>query len=212
MNCDVWIAPSSPLTIPAGTSSMLTFDSHVYTEYSFDPVTVETSPDSLQWTVCWTKSGKHDQFRKELVPLDDLAGQTVFLRFRLTDQSVHVNLTDPGWTIDNIRLVSGFSTAIQETEIPGLPKAALYQNFPNPFNPETTIRYSLAAPAEVRLAVYNLKGQLVKELAKENLPAGNHQAVWDGRDNAGKTVGSGIYLYRLQSGDYSKTLKMILAK
>lgn len=212
MNCDVWIAPQTPLAIPAGTSSMLTFDSHVYTEYNYDIVTVETSPDSLQWTTLWAKSGKHDQFSKELVPLDDLAGQNVFLRFRLRDQSNNVELTDPGWTIDNIRLISGLSTAIQETEVPGLPQVALYQNYPNPFNPETTISYSLAAAAELKLAVYNLRGQLVKELVKGTQPAGNYQSVWDGRDHSGNQVGSGIYLYRLQSGSYSKILKMILAK
>lgn len=212
MNCDVWIAPTQPLTLPAGTTSMLTFDSHLYTEWNFDPVTVETSSDSLNWTVWWTKSGRHDHFSKELVPLDDLAGQTVWLRFRLTDQSTHVELTDPGWTLDNIRLICGSSTAAQDPGLPGLPQAALYQNFPNPFNPKTTIRYSLATPAEVRLGIYNLKGQLVKELVKENLSSGDHQSVWDGSDRAGNQVGSGIYLYRLQSGDYSKTLKMILVK
>ncbi|MFA6720807.1 MAG: M14 family zinc carboxypeptidase [Candidatus Cloacimonadaceae bacterium] len=212
MNCDVWIAPADPLVIPAGTSSMLTFDSHLYSEWTFDPATVEASPDSLQWTVLWTKSGQHDHFSKELVPLDDLAGQTVFLRFRLTDQSTHVELTDPGWTIDNIRVITGSSTGVEDPDLPGLSQAALYQNFPNPFNPQTNIRYSLAAWAEVKLAVYNLKGQLVKELVNKAVPAGNHRAVWDGSDSAGNPVGSGIYLYRLESGNYSKTLKMILAK
>jgi len=212
VNCDVWIKPTHRLTLPSGTSAMLTFDSHLYTEWNFDPVTVETSTDNLNWTVWWTKSGRHDHFSKELVPLDALAGQSFWLRFRLVDQSTHIELTDPGWTLDNIRLICGTSTSAQDPGLPGLPQTALYQNYPNPFNPKTTIRYSLAVPNEVRLGIYNLKGQLVKELVREHLPAGDHQSVWDGSDSAGKQVGSGIYLYRLQSGDYSKTLKMILVK
>lgn len=212
MNCDVWIAPSAPLFIPSESSAMLTFHSHVHTEDTFDPVTVEASADSLEWTVLWTKSGKHDHFAREMVQLDQYSGQSIFLRFRLTDQSHNVELTDPGWTLDNISLICGNSTSAQDPDLPGLPKAALYQNHPNPFNPETTIRFALAAPLEVKLEIFNLRGQLVKELVKGYLPAGNHQITWDGRDRAGRQVGSGIYLYRMQSGTYSKTLKMALLK
>lgn len=212
MNCDVWISPSAALQIPATQSTTLIFDSHLHTEWDYDWARVEVSLDQQNWTSIWSRCGKLDEFRRELVSLDDYAGESIYLRFRLTDQSNHVELTDPGWTIDNIVVVSGVSTAAEDEYLPSVPKVALHQNYPNPFNPQTTIRYTLTKPAELRLAVYNLKGQLIRELEAGTMATGEHSVVWDGLDQSGKPVGSGIYLYRLQSGDYSKTLKMILVK
>jgi parallel beta-helix repeat protein len=88
----------------------------------------------------------------------------------------------------------------------------LYQNYPNPFNPTTTINYSLNENMRVSLEVYNIKGQKVKTLIDEKLPAGNHQVVWHGKDNSGKQVASGIYFYKMKSGNYNETKKMILLK
>ena len=85
-------------------------------------------------------------------------------------------------------------------------------NYPNPFNPETTISYQLPEDSEVELIIYNIKGQLVKTLVNELLPAGEHSAIWNGRDTNDKRVGSGIYFYKLEAGDYHKVKKMILLK
>ncbi|MFA5509450.1 MAG: DUF2817 domain-containing protein [Candidatus Cloacimonetes bacterium] len=88
---------------------------------------------------------------------------------------------------------------------------ALLQNYPNPFNPHTQIRFWIAdslKPSSMR--IYNLKGQLVKTLFEERLEAGAHQVGWDGKDNAGQNVGSGIYLYRLINGLNTQTRRMIL--
>ena len=92
------------------------------------------------------------------------------------------------------------------------PSNILYQNYPNPFNPETTISYQLPENSEVELAIYNLKGQKVKTLVNELLPAGQHSVVWDGKDDNGKSVSSGIYFYKLKTGNFEKTKKMILMK
>ena len=89
---------------------------------------------------------------------------------------------------------------------------ALNGNYPNPFNPSTTINFSLSEKAKVNLAIYNQKGQLVRELINEKMPAGNHQLVWNGTDAKGQTVSSGIYYYRMKSGKYSSTRKMIMMK
>jgi hypothetical protein len=85
-------------------------------------------------------------------------------------------------------------------------------NYPNPFNPETTISYSLKDNVKVLLKIYNIKGQKVRNLVDEVLPAGEHTVIWDGRDSTDKRVGSGIYFYKLRAGDFQKVKKMILLK
>ena len=88
-------------------------------------------------------------------------------------------------------------------------------NFPNPFNPTTTISYQLPENSEVELAIYNLKGQKVKQLVSNSagqLSAGQHSVVWNGKDDNGKSVSSGIYFYKLKTGNYEQTRKMILIK
>jgi hypothetical protein len=88
----------------------------------------------------------------------------------------------------------------------------LHHNFPNPFNPVTTISYNLAAAGDVQLQVYNTRGQLVKTLVAEHQDAGEHSVTWFGGDDAGNRTGSGIYFYRIQTGTFTDTKKMILLK
>ena len=84
---------------------------------------------------------------------------------------------------------------------------------PNPFNPRTTIKFNLALSGKTYLSVYDLKGSLVKTLhAGEVLTAGSHEAVWSGRDNTGKGVAGGVYLYRLKTDGYSSSHRMTLIK
>ncbi|MDO9577622.1 MAG: T9SS type A sorting domain-containing protein [Candidatus Cloacimonadales bacterium] len=85
-------------------------------------------------------------------------------------------------------------------------------NFPNPFNPETMLFFSLPNEQEIELTVYNLKGQKVKQLASGQFPDGEHSIVWNGKDDNGKSVGSGLYLYKLKTGDKVISKKMLLLK
>ena len=97
-------------------------------------------------------------------------------------------------------------------------KFALLPNYPNPFNPETTISYQLpptgqAANSQVNLTVYNLNGQIVRRLVKGNQPAGTYSVKWDGTDDRGVPVASGVYFYRLTTGSgFVATRKMILLR
>jgi len=91
----------------------------------------------------------------------------------------------------------------------------LHQNFPNPFNAGTVIRFEIpAALAHVHayLAIYNVRGELVRAVVNEKLPAGNYLARWEGKDDAGRDVASGIYLYRLQVGSVTEMRKLSLLK
>jgi len=89
---------------------------------------------------------------------------------------------------------------------------ALQSNYPNPFNPETTISFTMSKEGPVTLDVFNIKGQKVNTLVNGRLEAGHHNVVWNGKDNTGREVSSGVYFYRMTAGDYENVRKMILMK
>lgn len=85
-------------------------------------------------------------------------------------------------------------------------------NHPNPFNPSTTIEYSLPERANVNVSIYNLLGRRVVTLVDRTIPAGTHQVVWEGKDESGAVVATGVYLYRVQAGEVIESRKMVLLK
>ena len=90
---------------------------------------------------------------------------------------------------------------------------ALFANFPNPFNPSTSIEYALPEATAVELAVYDILGQKVQTLVgHQRLGAGYYRLTWDGRDHAGRAVASGLYFYRLATPEFVQTRKMTLLK
>ena len=89
---------------------------------------------------------------------------------------------------------------------------ALGQNYPNPFNPTTSISYQLPVSGNVRLHVYNLNGELVNTLVNGEMAAGYHTVKWNGLTSTGKVIASGVYLYRIQAGDFVQVRKMIMMK
>jgi type IX secretion system substrate protein len=91
-------------------------------------------------------------------------------------------------------------------------RTELHSNYPNPFNPTTTISYSLKNDSKVTLEIYNIRVQLVRTLINDIMEAGPQEATWNGRDDSDKRVGSGVYFYKLNAGDYTSTKKMILLK
>lgn len=93
-----------------------------------------------------------------------------------------------------------------------IPNKIILNNFPNPFNPLTNIAFSIPTASKVNLGIYNIKGQLVKTVAKDFFEAGNYQRTWNGKDNLGKSVGSGVYFYKLQSDNKQLIRKMLLLK
>jgi flagellar hook assembly protein FlgD len=95
----------------------------------------------------------------------------------------------------------------------GIPKAiAITGNSPNPFNPSTSISFSLPAPSHVSLAVYDITGRKVRTLVSGQMSEGEHTATWDGRDDSGQPVASGMYISRLVAGERIAAGKMALVK
>jgi len=97
---------------------------------------------------------------------------------------------------------------LDESLIPITPR--LKQNYPNPFNPETTINYSLADEGNIELTIYNIKGQKIKQLVRDQLSAGQHSVIWDGRDKNDKQVNTGIYYYKLRVNGKTEAVKKCL--
>jgi hypothetical protein len=96
---------------------------------------------------------------------------------------------------------------------PSLPTSfMLYQNFPNPFNPITTLKYDLPEDNFVMLTVYDMLGRVVVQLVNTTQDAGFKLVQWDGSDSMGRTVSAGVYLYQIRAGKFVKTRKMVLLK
>jgi len=88
----------------------------------------------------------------------------------------------------------------------------LYENYPNPFNPTTTIRFDLPIASDANLVIYNMLGQKVRTFQMNNISPGAHTIKWNATNDLGAQVSAGIYLYQLQTEGFIKTKKMILLK
>jgi hypothetical protein len=178
----------------------------------YDHASVAVSVDGASWTTIWTNVAEvtdvaWTQMEHDLAAWADRQ-PAVWIRWTMgtTDGSWQYC----GWNLDDIQLwgLQGDPTAAP----PAAPTAVLHQNAPNPFNPATRIRFELARPGRVVLAVYDLQGSRVRTLVDASLGIGSHFADWNGRDETGRRVGSGAYVYRLEAGDSVQERKLILLK
>jgi len=150
------------------------------------------------------------------VGYDEISVSLDFTPYRSGEYNEYLYIIDSltGRAVDTINLYgrTHVVTAVED-DIQLLPSVfELSQNYPNPFNPETRIEFSLAARADVSISIYNILGRRVKTLIDENRPAGTYTVIWDGTDRGGYHVASGIYLYRMQAGEFIQTRKMLLLR
>jgi hypothetical protein len=114
--------------------------------------------------------------------------------------------------IDNIEIVINSGTNERDILRPN-PENRLLRNYPNPFNPTTSIQFIVNESIDhVYIDIYNIRGQLIRSLIDAEYPFGDHTIVWNGTDNNGQSVGSGIYFYQMKTKKYTDTRKMILMK
>ena len=112
-----------------------------------------------------------------------------------------------------LQVVSGAPPVSVETEDPIIPdEFIVHQNFPNPFNPETEIRFALTKDSHVVISIYNMLGQQIGTLLDTQYVAGFHSVRWDGKDRNGIPVSSGVYLYQIHAGEFSQVRKMSLIR
>jgi hypothetical protein len=180
-------------TIHAGKVVQFQVDQTVY------PATIVTNGihSRAQIQASGFSTGQHT------VALIDPAG---CLTPRVANCAAGLKASDDEWAIDDALWGTGNSTQTAPAA------TALLGNYPNPFNPSTTIRFALNAEARVSLKVYNVLGQEVATLVDGIRSAGEHSVTWNGRNGTGTPLSSGVYMYVLRSGDNVQTQTMLLAK
>jgi hypothetical protein len=134
-------------------------------------------------------------------------GATVSLNVKATDGIDTVDVTGEN------RVIYVNRYEYLSTEGEGVPvEFALHENYPNPFNPTTTLRFDLPEVSDLTLTIYNMLGQKVRTFNMQSTPAGYHSITWDATNDLNQQVGAGVYLYQLQTKDFVKTRKMVLLK
>ncbi len=136
---------------------------------------------------------------------------------RMAGADLDGNGTDDIAYVDNSTgeikvLYNNLLTGINDKNELSFCKTQLMDNYPNPFNPETKITYSLAKEGNTELTIYNIKGQKVKTLMNDHVDAGEHSVIWNGKDQNGADVSSGVYFYRVKTADGVQNRKMLLLK
>jgi hypothetical protein len=202
----------------------------------------EENPDSSSRYHCLESTTPSDiRFMLSTGPFDWLPGQTIRILFAFVFASPVGTINqlefvgDPPRPDPNDPALADFITTVIEarefarsgfsgvgigkggefgqTNIPR--SFTLSQNYPNPFNPSTTIKYDIPAengPVRVEIYVYDIRGRLIKKLVDREMEPGKYQVHWDGRDDRGQRMASGVYLYRIEAGDFSLRRKMTLIR
>lgn len=192
-------------------------------------VVVESGISAPQWTGTQYVPFIHDHVMRYMYP--DASGSTISIS---QGQTVNIQRTitlNSAWVADNCRVIvfvqNNTDRKVQQVEyieVPNIPTSigepingvptrfALSQNYPNPFNPSTTIEYALSERSFVTIAVHNLLGQEVRTLVAEEKGAGIYRTEWNGKDNAGFDVPSGVYLYTMRAGNFVQTRKLMLVR
>jgi len=158
------------------------------------------------WTI--TNSEEPGIFRLSTIaqPYTELAEDFLILTFRIEGNNANTgdfNVTH--FLINETNVLESLDERVKS--VPEVYN--LYQNFPNPFNPETRIDFQLPKGSEVTLKIYNILGQEIKTLVSEEKEAGYYSILWNGENNYGIKVSSGIYIYQIRAGDFIKSRKMV---
>ena len=150
-------------------------------------------------------AGYTDTLNAGVIPMDNEAGFAMNHQVTINDVNpVFVNVTDK---------FGSQWVSVERIPTAGMPEAfVLHANYPNPFNPTTTITYDLASNSHVRLTIFNAMGQIVATLVDANQTPGTYRATWDGKNLSGAIVPSGVYFYRIEGDGFAKTMKMTLMK
>ncbi|HPM05227.1 MAG TPA: T9SS type A sorting domain-containing protein, partial [Candidatus Cloacimonas sp.] len=184
--------------------------------------TVESETDHLGYNLLRSETDQLEEAIKiNPVLIDEGVNNGSAITYSYSDPEVEDNHIYYYWleslTLSGVATLAGpVSVTLGDPGTPEIPvpgySTHLMEAFPNPFNPNTNLRYAITEPGDVHISIYNLKGQLLRSYHNSYPEKGYYQVSWDGRDDHGNIMGSGVYLYKMQFGRYSATKKMILMK
>jgi hypothetical protein len=178
-----------------------------------DQLYVEASKDSTNWTKLDSLSGRSNIWMQKTVDLSGMLEtnpEKLWLRFHFQSDN---SIQSSGFYIDDIEIFQDLLVDFVEGEPASQPgKWDLAQNYPNPFNPSTSILYSLAEKAYVEMKIHDILGREIRTLFAGDQTAGSHRTEWDGLNDRGGRVPSGIYFYTLNAKGFRETRKLVMLK
>jgi hypothetical protein len=201
---------SNSIDLSSAESADLSFWHRYDTETGYDFCIVEVSDDGgSSWTEVASYSGLQTDWAEILIDITEYAGTDGFkVRFILDSDGW---VTRDGWYVDDVAIFA--ETSASGIDDGGEVRRLSVTNYPNPFNPKTSIRYALPAAGPVALRIYDAAGRLVRTLIEsETTAAGSHETRWDGTDSQGRGVAAGIYFARIEVGGREASGKLVLLK
>lgn len=206
------------------------FVSNVITGYSKDNIQPSTPTDLTAYTIC----EEYVKLKWQPVPDEDCMFYEVFRSINGTFFELIASTTDTVFVDNTISTNNYYQYSIKAVDYAGnesdfsnpiniyvtnindekgLPiQYYLSQNYPNPFNPQTIIKYGLLNQSHVKITIFNILGLKIRELVNETQNQGHHQIIWDGKNDTGQVVSTGVYYYKLDTENYSSIKKMIFMK
>ncbi len=191
--------------------------------YKFVPVTGDVFnviiimyKNSLPITSVNTSLSSSSDYTKFSVPITYKSPEIpdkFFVEFTITDPTAstlaHIG---SNFLLDDIELTGEVSTDVKRNDLTIPDGFYVYQNFPNPFNPATTIRYSIPEASFVTISIYDITGNLIAAIVNKEQSRGDYETIWNGKNNEGVQVVSGVYFYRVQAGRFNELHKMVLLR
>ncbi len=170
-------------------------------EFLPDPIVIKPRIDSQSGTISFSVAATNGQYAS--TPDGFLGNLTFGLNSRVEKiRILQIDLVNNDEKIDTIH----------PPDNSGASGTRLYQNYPNPANPTTTIKFELTYDSEVSLDIYDVAGRLVRSLVNERLEPSQYTIEWNGRDRFGEPVSTGVYFYKLNAGSYAETRKLLILK
>jgi hypothetical protein len=211
-NLDNTMTTAEPLDLSNLDNLAIVYWTISQSEQDVDVLTFEVSTDGTNWDVLRSHSGNATFWAQSAVDVSDYivnGHDQLWFRFHFVSNETGSGM---GLFVDDVELhtVEYLSTDERQSALPNT--FALNQNYPNPFNPTTTISYALPQGVDVKVQVFDVRGRLVNTLVDGRQSAGYYDLQWQANDAVGNPLGTGMYLARIQAGDFSKTIKMLYLK
>ncbi len=200
---------ANAIDLSSAESAELSFWHRYDTESGYDYCYVEVSTNNgSTWTDVATYDGNQSTWTEETIDLTSYVGASqVKIRFLLDSDGY---IERDGWYVDDVLIaIEGPETGVDEF----VTRELAISNFPNPFNPRTSVSFQMPSSGTADVRVFDAAGRLVRTLlAGDERDAGRHQVIWDGRDDAGRGVAAGVYFSRIVAGGREASAKMVLLK